>query len=152
MDTLYRGVFSPQEPGLFYWLYRAILEHGDDYFHLADLESYLLTQERAAQEFTQPTVWARKAILNLHVAGKPQLLPERMEKQRITRSHGIRDRKNGRLRRLHLPVAYPRSDLAAAPGKFEVKRRGALEHRNDGMAVPSGGYSASNFPGAAARR
>jgi hypothetical protein len=36
-----------------------------------------------------------------------------------------------------------------APGKFEVKRRGALEHRNDGMTVLSGGYSASNFAGSA---
>ena len=70
MDALYSGVFSPQEPGLFHWLYRAILEHGDYYFHLADLESYLLTQERAAQEFTQPAVWARKAILNVARIGR----------------------------------------------------------------------------------
>src|SRR6266481_3156296 len=63
----------------------------------------------------------------LHVAGKSQLLPERMEKQRITRSHGIRDRKNGRLRRLHLPVAYPRSDLASlrypSPQRFWITGR-----------------------------
>jgi hypothetical protein len=37
----------------------------------------------------------------------------------------------------------------AAPGKFEVKRLGALEHSNDGMAVSSGGYSVSNFTGSA---
>src|SRR2546425_765973 len=63
----------------------------------------------------------------LHVAGKSQLLPERMEKQRITRSHGIRDQKNGRLRRLHLPVAYPRSDLASlrypSPQRFWITGR-----------------------------
>ena len=70
MDALYSGVFSPQEPGLFHWLYRAILEHGDSYFHLADLESYMLTQERAAQAFTQPSVWARKAILNVARIGR----------------------------------------------------------------------------------
>jgi len=70
MDALDTGVFSPQEPGLFHWLYRAILEHGDAYFHLADLESYMLTQERAAQAFTQPAVWARKAILNVARMGK----------------------------------------------------------------------------------
>jgi hypothetical protein len=39
--------------------------------------------------------------------------------------------------------------LGAAPGNFEVKRRGALEHSNDGMAVSSRGYSASNFTGSA---
>jgi hypothetical protein len=33
--------------------------------------------------------------------------------------------------------------------KFEVKRRGALEHRNDRMVVPSCGYSTSNFAGSA---
>ena len=37
----------------------------------------------------------------------------------------------------------------AAPGKFEVKRLGALEHRNNEMVVFPGGYSASNFTGSA---
>ena len=41
-----------------------------------------------------------------------------------------------------------RSPLAA-PGKCEMKRLGALEQRNDGMAVSSRGYSASNFTGSA---
>ena len=41
--------------------------------------------------------------------------------------------------------------LIAAPGKFEVKRLGAVEHRNDGMAVSSSGYFDSNFAGAAYR-
>src|SRR5215813_11620 len=40
---------------------------------------------------------------------------------------------------------------SAAPGKFEVPRLGALRHRNDGMAAPCGGYSASNFTGSAHR-
>jgi hypothetical protein len=39
--------------------------------------------------------------------------------------------------------------VKAAPGKFEVKRLGALEHSNDGMVVSSSGYSASNFTGSA---
>ena len=70
MEALYTGVFSPQEPGLLHWFYRAMLEHGDNYFHFADLESYILAQEQAAQEFTQPAVWARKAILNVARMGK----------------------------------------------------------------------------------
>jgi hypothetical protein len=37
----------------------------------------------------------------------------------------------------------------AAPGKFEVKRLGAVEHKMDGMAVSSSSYSASYFSGAA---
>jgi starch phosphorylase len=70
MNALYSGVFSPQEPGLLHWFYSALLDQGDYYFHLADFESYLLTQERAAQEFTQPVVWARKAILNVARMGR----------------------------------------------------------------------------------
>src|SRR5438874_1908301 len=67
-------------------------------------------------------------------AGKTYMLPENRncflkgwKKQRMTRSHGIRDRKNGRLRRLHLPVAYPRSDLASlrypSPQRFWITGR-----------------------------
>jgi len=37
----------------------------------------------------------------------------------------------------------------AAPGKCEGKRRGALEHCNDGMAVSFSGSSASNFTSSA---
>jgi hypothetical protein len=40
-------------------------------------------------------------------------------------------------------------ELIVAPGKFEVKRLGALEHSSDGMVVSSSGYSASNFMGSA---
>src|SRR4029434_125269 len=39
--------------------------------------------------------------------------------------------------------------LQAAPGKFEVKRLRAVEHKNDGRVVSSSSYSASNFSGAA---
>src|SRR5262249_28131052 len=35
----------------------------------------------------------------------------------------------------------------AAPGKFEVKRLAVLGHKNGGMAISSGGYSASDFAG-----
>jgi len=65
LDALAAGVFSPQEPQLFAWLSRALLEHGDPYFHLADLRSYLDTQDRAATDYAQRALWARKAILNV---------------------------------------------------------------------------------------
>jgi hypothetical protein len=38
--------------------------------------------------------------------------------------------------------------IAATP-KFEVKRHGVLGHSSDGIPVPLGGYSASNFAGSA---
>jgi starch phosphorylase len=70
MEALHGQMFCPQDPGLFDWFYRAIMERGDYYFHLADLESYIETQERAAQEYTNQTVWARKALLNVARTGK----------------------------------------------------------------------------------
>jgi starch phosphorylase len=70
MDALHTTMFCPREPGLFDWFYEAIMDHGDYYFHLADLESYIDTQEMAAQEYTTHTVWARKAILNVALMGK----------------------------------------------------------------------------------
>jgi starch phosphorylase len=70
MDALYTNVFSPQEPGLFHWFYHAILDHGDYYFHLPDLASYLPTHEQVVHEYTQQAIWARKAILNVARIGK----------------------------------------------------------------------------------
>jgi hypothetical protein len=43
----------------------------------------------------------------------------------------------------------PAQGNKAAPRKFEAKRLGPLEYRNDEMAVTSNGYSVSNFTGAA---
>jgi starch phosphorylase len=70
MEALRSNMFSGSEPGLFDWFYQAILEHGDYYFHLADLESYIPTQQRVTQEFMQPSLWTRKAILNVARIGK----------------------------------------------------------------------------------
>src|SRR5262249_43043881 len=65
MDALYTDRFCRQEPGLFRWIYHALLDHGDTYYHLADLPSYIDVQAQAGADFTNPTVWARKAILNV---------------------------------------------------------------------------------------
>ena len=70
MDTFVSGLFCPDEPGRFRWIYEAVLDRGDPYFHLADLESYIETQERVAQAFKDPAVWACKAILNVARMGK----------------------------------------------------------------------------------
>ena len=44
--------------------------YGDEYFHLADLPSYISAQRDAAREYLQPETWARKAILNVARSGK----------------------------------------------------------------------------------
>ncbi|MBI3650488.1 MAG: glycogen/starch/alpha-glucan phosphorylase [Acidobacteria bacterium] len=70
MDSLNSDRFNPGEPGLFNWLFYAILNYGDHYYHLADLPSYIEAQERAGQEYLNQEEWSRKAILNVARTGK----------------------------------------------------------------------------------
>jgi starch phosphorylase len=70
MDTLASNMFCPHQPGLFSPICDGILRYGDYYFHLADFQSYTDTQERASQEYKNPKLWARKAILNVARMGK----------------------------------------------------------------------------------
>ncbi len=65
MGSLESGMFSPGEPGLFRPIVEAILDRGDYYFHLADLDPYIAAQEQAARDFTNRGEWARRAILNV---------------------------------------------------------------------------------------
>ena len=70
MDSFNSNILYPPEPGLFGSIYQSILNNGDYYFHLADLGSYLETQEKVGQEFKDRANWARKAILNTARIGK----------------------------------------------------------------------------------
>jgi starch phosphorylase len=70
IDAFDSGLFCPQEPGLFRWITRSLLDHGDVYFHLADLPAYLETQDRVGAEFGHPAAWASKAILNVARIGR----------------------------------------------------------------------------------
>jgi starch phosphorylase len=70
MDAMSSDRLCPQEPGLFRPIYERLLNGGDQYYHLADFESYVDTQQRVAQEFKERPSWARKAILNIARSGK----------------------------------------------------------------------------------
>ena len=70
MDSFTTDLFTSGEPGLFGWIYRDIMVRGDRYFHLADMESYIETQDRVSREFIDKSEWARKAILNVARIGK----------------------------------------------------------------------------------
>jgi starch phosphorylase len=70
VEALRSNRFCPHEPGLFTWLYDALLLGGDPYMHLADMPSYLAAQRQADKEFTAPSVWMSKAILNVARMGK----------------------------------------------------------------------------------
>lgn len=70
MDALNSNLFCGHEPGLFRWIFDALLPGGDEYFHLADMPSYIAAQKKAGQEYRQTSLWARKAILNVARSGK----------------------------------------------------------------------------------
>jgi len=70
MDAFNSDTVFTREPGCYRWIFNNILHGGDPYFHLADFESYVATQDRAAGEYRQQSVWSRKAILNVARMGK----------------------------------------------------------------------------------
>jgi glycogen phosphorylase len=70
MDAIKGELFCPDEPGLFEWIFNALIYRGDYYFHLADFDAYVEAQAKAAGDFSQPALWSRKAILNVARMGK----------------------------------------------------------------------------------
>ena len=69
LDSFVSNRFSLAEPGIFGWLFDSLTGR-DEYFHLADMPSYIEAQATAAREFCEPGQWARKAILNVSRMGK----------------------------------------------------------------------------------
>ncbi|MBZ5615866.1 MAG: glycogen/starch/alpha-glucan phosphorylase [Acidobacteriia bacterium] len=70
MDAFLSRLFCPQEPDLFAWIFRSLLDESDEHFHLADLPAYLAAQEEAAETFRDRDRWARMAILNVARIGR----------------------------------------------------------------------------------
>ena len=70
MGVIKGELFCPGEPGLFEWIFNALVHEGDYYFHLADFNTYSDAQALAAEDFSQPLLWSRKAILNVARMGK----------------------------------------------------------------------------------
>lgn len=70
LDSFRDDTFCPNEPGLFQWIFKALVEEGDPYYHLPDLPSYIETHDRASAEFTDTRLWYYKAILNVARIGR----------------------------------------------------------------------------------
>ena len=70
IDALKSDLFRPHCPDVFDWVVKYLLEYGDHYLHLADLESYVSAQDIALEEYCRTEVWTRKAILNVARIGK----------------------------------------------------------------------------------
>ena len=70
MEALRSGRFSPRDPDMFAWIYESLINKGDFYYHLADLNSYADAQKQAQTEYADRLTWARKAIVNVARSGK----------------------------------------------------------------------------------
>jgi starch phosphorylase len=70
MDAIGSDLFSPREGALFRPLFDHIMHGGDQYLLLADLESYIEAQDRAARDYQDRADWARRSLLNVARMGK----------------------------------------------------------------------------------
>ena len=70
IEFIERDFFSMMEPGIFAPLIHALLSHGDHYMLLADLRSYIQTQERVDAAYKDRPGWVTKSIINVARAGK----------------------------------------------------------------------------------
>jgi len=69
MDAMNSDLFCKKEPGIFRPLYENLVDKNDYYFHVADFDSYIRTQERIGKDYMDKDQWTVKAILNIARTG-----------------------------------------------------------------------------------
>ncbi|HEX4414134.1 MAG TPA: glycogen/starch/alpha-glucan phosphorylase [Lacipirellulaceae bacterium] len=70
LDLIASDHFSRNEPGIFKPLWDVLITSGDYYMHLADVKSYLETDQRLTELYLDQEAWTRTAILNVAASGK----------------------------------------------------------------------------------
>jgi starch phosphorylase len=70
LDRIRDGFFSPEDKGLFRWVFEHLIDQGDRYYLLADFADYCRAQGDAARLFADGTAWAERAIHNVARSGK----------------------------------------------------------------------------------
>lgn len=70
VDTLINGTLDDGKTGYFEDLYNALLEERDQYYLLADFESFKETEERVFEDYKDKKKWAKKCLANLANAGQ----------------------------------------------------------------------------------
>ena len=70
LDLIASNHFSRNEPGIFTPILDALLQHGDRYWHLADLTSYAQAHQRLGELYADQPAWTRKVILNIAASGR----------------------------------------------------------------------------------
>ena len=69
LDALNSDFFCPEEPGIFKPLFQNLM-YSDYYMLLADMSSYIDTQDKISLDFVNKDEWIKKAILNVARMGK----------------------------------------------------------------------------------
>ena len=64
LDCFLNDRFSPNEPGLFRWIFDELINHGDRFFHIADLPDYIEINGKIDSDFQDTAKWRRMSILN----------------------------------------------------------------------------------------
>jgi glycogen phosphorylase len=70
LDLIFSDHFSRDEPGIFEPLRQALLTHGDQFMHLADLQSYLRADQRLIETYGKQDDWTRMSIENIAGSGR----------------------------------------------------------------------------------
>ena len=70
LDLVRSGFFSPKEPDLFEPIINSLLNQGDRFFVLKDLEDYDRARLQANKLYKDRKAWTDKAILNMTRIGK----------------------------------------------------------------------------------
>ena len=69
MDALVDGTFEDDESGDFQDLFNSLMNEGDQYFLLADFESFKKTEDEVFAAYQDKKAWAKKCFLNTCNAG-----------------------------------------------------------------------------------
>ena len=65
LDQIRDGFFSPDDKGRFQSIFDTLVNYGDHYLLLADYARYVKAQEQADDLYRNPSLWNRKALLNV---------------------------------------------------------------------------------------
>lgn len=70
VDSFLDNTWCNDEPGIFTPIWKALMEDGDMYLHLADFRAYLEASDAVDALYLQRHEWIKKAILNIARIGK----------------------------------------------------------------------------------
>lgn len=70
VDTLINGTLDDGKTGYFEDLYNALLEERDQYYLLADFDSFKQAEERVFEDYKDKKKWAKKCLINLANSGQ----------------------------------------------------------------------------------